>query len=242
MKYTHSQILEIFAKAMEWAAEPELVYQRFVDASVECFEADAAHLHLLDINNQSFQHLASHDDLVDASYYSQTLSKNVGRMALIVDKHDLIVVEDYAHPHTDDVIPDAALQAGFRSGVSIPLVSSSGVLGILSLVFKTLLPWDEESRSFLLEVGSIIGIFIQRLQMQKKDLELHLLRERKQLSSEIHDNISQMVSALAIRADIAQECLETGDEIVIRKASKTTGILKLNTESFLSVLHKKMSE
>lgn len=36
--------------------------------------------------------------------------------------------------------------------------------------------------------------------------------------------------------------LETGDDIVIRKASKTTGIIKLNTESFLSVLHKKMSE
>lgn len=36
--------------------------------------------------------------------------------------------------------------------------------------------------------------------------------------------------------------LQTGDSIVIHKAGKTTGILKLNTESFLSVLHKKMSE
>lgn len=36
--------------------------------------------------------------------------------------------------------------------------------------------------------------------------------------------------------------LQTGDHIVIRKADKTTEILKLNTESFLSVLHKKMSE
>ncbi|MCM1123314.1 MAG: NAD(+)/NADH kinase [Eubacterium sp.] len=36
--------------------------------------------------------------------------------------------------------------------------------------------------------------------------------------------------------------MKTGDSIVIRKASKTTGILKLNTESFLAVLHKKMSE
>lgn len=36
--------------------------------------------------------------------------------------------------------------------------------------------------------------------------------------------------------------LVTGDSIVICKAAKTTGILKLNTESFLSVLHKKMSE
>lgn len=36
--------------------------------------------------------------------------------------------------------------------------------------------------------------------------------------------------------------LQTGDSIVIRRADKTTGILKLNTESFLTILHKKMSE
>lgn len=36
--------------------------------------------------------------------------------------------------------------------------------------------------------------------------------------------------------------LQTGDNIVIRRADKTTGILKLNTEGFLTVLHKKMSD
>lgn len=36
--------------------------------------------------------------------------------------------------------------------------------------------------------------------------------------------------------------LKTGDSIVVRRANKSTGILKLNTESFLAVLHKKMSE
>lgn len=36
--------------------------------------------------------------------------------------------------------------------------------------------------------------------------------------------------------------LKTGERIEISKAVKTTGILKLNTESFLTVLHKKMSE
>lgn len=36
--------------------------------------------------------------------------------------------------------------------------------------------------------------------------------------------------------------LQTGDKIVIRRAPETTGILKLNTESFLEILHKKMSE
>lgn len=36
--------------------------------------------------------------------------------------------------------------------------------------------------------------------------------------------------------------LHTGDRIIARRADKTTGILKLNTESFLSVLHKKIGE
>lgn len=36
--------------------------------------------------------------------------------------------------------------------------------------------------------------------------------------------------------------LRTGDRILIRRADRTTGIVRLNTESFLSVLHKKMSD
>lgn len=36
--------------------------------------------------------------------------------------------------------------------------------------------------------------------------------------------------------------MRTGDRLVIRRANKTTGILRLNTESFLTVLHKKMSD
>lgn len=36
--------------------------------------------------------------------------------------------------------------------------------------------------------------------------------------------------------------MRTGDRLVIRRAEKTTGILRLSTESFLTVLHKKMSD
>lgn len=49
----------------------------------------------------------------------------------------------------------------------------------------------------------------------------------------------------AIEASYDGSCktrLDTGDSIVIRRADKTTGILKLNSDSFLTVLHKKMSE
>ena len=111
---------------------------------------------------------------------------------------------------------------------------------MLSLVYKRALPWGEDDWEFLLDIGSVLGVFIQRLQMQKKDLDLRVLRERKQLSSEIHDNISQMASALAIHADIAQECLDDGDVDGAKKELEALGdqsrqITKVLREEMLSL-------
>lgn len=240
MKQTRYQILRAFCYAMEWAVNPETVYQKFVDTSVECFECDAAHLHLLDINGKQFNHRASHDEQVDPNYYSTSLSMNVGRMAWMMENRQIIKMEDYEHPHAEDQIPDAALQAGFQSGLSIPLDSSSGVLGMLSLAYKRPLPWKDSEYDFLLQIGRVLGIFIQRLEMSKKDLELNILRERRQISSEIHDNLSQMISALAVRTDIALECLEDHDLASLRSeiehlSDQTRQITKVLREEMLSL-------
>ena len=234
MKHSRYETLLAFCEAMSWAINPETVYQQFVDISVEYFECDVAHLHLLDLDGKTFQHLAFHDEQVDPGHYTKSLTISVGRMSLLVESHDLIVMEDYAHPHAEDEIPQVAVDAGFQSAISIPLCSSSGVLGMLSIVYKRALPWKEEDHEFLLQVGSVLGTFIQRMQMQKKELELRVLRERKELSSEIHDNVSQMVSALAIHVDIAQDCLESQDlpalneklQVIGDQARKITKVLR----------------
>ncbi|HAM14738.1 MAG TPA: hypothetical protein DCP91_02510 [Eggerthellaceae bacterium] len=210
MKHGRFETLAAFCGAMEWTADPETIYQRIVDVSSEYFECDSAHLHLIDIDGKRFVKYASHDELVESAVAQVTVTPSVGRMANLLNFGELIVM-DYEHPHEKDVIPDAAIELGYRSAVSIPLSSSSGVLGMLSVVFAEELPFAEDDFDFLLEIGRILGTLVQRVQMSKKDLEFKMLKERKQLSSEIHDNISQMVSALAIRADIASSCLDDGD-------------------------------
>ena len=210
MKHGRFETLVAFCGAMEWAADSETVYQRIVDVSSEYFECDSAHLHLIDIDGKRFVKYASHDGSTLTASAEVTVTPNVGRMANLINNGELIIM-DYERPHEDDVIPDAAIELGFRSAVSIPLSSSSGVLGMLTVVFRNELPFDGDDCDFLLEIGRILGTLVQRVQMSKKDLELQMLKERKHLSSEIHDNISQMVSALAIRADIASSCLDDGD-------------------------------
>lgn len=234
MKHSRCETLYAFCQAMEWAADPETVYERIVDVASEHLECDAAHLHLLDIDGKTFVRHADSFDKQPLGVMERPLTADVGRMKMLVETGDLIVMEDYEHPHAEDEIPAVAVELGYRSAISIPLNSSSGVLGLLTVVYRADLPWAEDDRKFLLEIGRVLGVLVQRVQMSKKEVELQVLRDRKQLSSEIHDNVSQMASALAIRADIALSCLEEGDvvalsgelEYVADQARKVTQVLR----------------
>ena len=211
MRHSHYETLYALCQTMEWAADVETVYQRIVDVSTEFFECDSAHLHLLDIDRRTFVKHAFHYDTVPPDLFELPLTMGMGRMATLMNARNLIIMEDYEHPHADDIVPKVAIELGFRSSVSIPLDSSSGVLGILTIVYREPLHIDEVDHEFLLEVGRVLGTFLRRIQMSKKEVDLKVLNDRRQLSREIHDNVSQMSSALAIRSDIALSFAEEGD-------------------------------
>lgn len=239
MKYSRYETLVAFCSAMEWAPDVSTVYQRIVDISSECLECDSAHLHLLDTDGERFVCHASRDVSELRVESSMPITKSLGRMANLMDFGELIIM-DYMSPHEQDVIPKLAIELGYRSAISIPLKSSAGVFGMLNIVYKRTLPWSQDDYGFLLDIGSVLGTFVQRVQMSKKDLELQMLQERKQLSSEIHDNVSQMVSALALRADIATSCLDEGDLLGLATeldslASQARQATKMLREEMLSL-------
>lgn len=70
-----------------------------------------------------------------------------------------------------------------------------------------------------------------------------ILSPEDEVAIEIPEGREKTIQTVEASFDGAHKVtLQTGDKIVIKKASKTTEILKLNTESFLEILHKKMSE
>ncbi len=70
-----------------------------------------------------------------------------------------------------------------------------------------------------------------------------ILSPEDEIEIEIPEGKENTVQTVEANFDGAHKIiLQTGDKIIIQKAPETTGILKLNTESFLEILHKKMSE
>ncbi|NTU89175.1 MAG: hypothetical protein HGA54_04610, partial [Actinobacteria bacterium] len=93
---------------------------------------------------------------------------------------------------------------------------------------------------YLLGIGRVLGVLVQRVQMSKKEAELQILTERKRLSTEIHDNLSQLISTLAINVDTALISYEEGDNEAVhtdleRLEGVTRRIMKVLREEMLSL-------
>lgn len=227
------EALVALCEAMAWAPSPDDAYQRVVDVTSVYFECDEAHLHLLDFDGESFVRRAHHGNESSIKFRKDAHSADLGRSRWLLDTGSIIVMADYANPDPRDVIPPEAVEMGFKSAVSIPLAASQSVFGMLSLTYKRPLPWTEEDYPFLVDVGRVMGVMIRRIQATKKDLELEMLRERRRLSGEIHDNLSQMVSTLAMRADTALMCYEEGDHEAARSELENLGVVSRSVTKIL---------
>ena len=127
----HYEILWAFCEASAWAENVEVVYQRIVDTASRCFEADNASIHLVDLDDEHFVRRASHSSADVAKDYPSALAVSFGRLRMLFESHDLIIM-DYLNPNDQDVIPPESIEEGYMSALSIPLYIGSGSIGMLS--------------------------------------------------------------------------------------------------------------
>lgn len=201
------------SKSAMWSLDSETVYQRMVDTlSVELDCADV-NMYLLTVTG---------DRLTECAFHGYTGKKGrqlpitIGRTQRMMATHRPIIV-DFLNPHREDRMLQSGLDLGYRSAASIPLVADDEALGMYCLSYKQSKRWTEHDISYLLAIGRLLGGAVRQTQMVKKATELQTLIERKRLSAEIHDNLSQLISLLKISAETAQISYEEGDDTAVQR-------------------------
>lgn len=207
--------LAAIAEATRWSVDVETVYQQMVDAVADALCCDEVHLHLITVERDRFVKLAYHSEDCSAIVQRSHLPAKIGRMQRMLKTHEPIVM-DCEHPHREDQIPPEAFEHGRKSAISVPLLAGGGVLGMCSLIYKKSLLWTASDLAYLEDIGRVLGVAIERMQMSKKMSELELLDERKRLSSEIHDNVAQLISTLSLNAAAALASYEEGNSEAVR--------------------------
>lgn len=194
-------------EATLWKPDLNDTYKSIVDTLCEITGAEEVHIHLLDSEGQVFSRRASH--LRSCASIQTPLSYNVGvgrsRLLLTNRKPQIL---DFAHPHVDDELPYDEK----RYGITFSLTTTEQVLGLCVLTWYERKDWDQADMDYFSILGFIIGNAIDRLRLTNRAIELAMLKERKRLGTEIHDNVVQLIHAISLNAAAALASFEEGDQ------------------------------
>jgi signal transduction histidine kinase len=208
--------LEDLAKIAEstiWSRCPDAASQTTVDVLAETLDCQLAFIHLLDVTGDHLINFAVHGEL--PKHVPQIrVSITTGRMLQMMMTHQPIIM-DFLHPDPADSMPDGPIH--FRSAVSVPLLAGNDVLGMFTIVYKRHKRWTGQDIEYLIDIGRLLGIAVQHAQTARKTADLEILLERKRLSGEIHDNLSQLISSLNLGAESALLSWEEGNPDRLRK-------------------------
>lgn len=190
-----------------WSSCSEAVCQKTADALAEALDCDLAFIHLLDITGDHLIRYVVHGDLPEHVPTDAQISITTGRMLQMMATHQPIIM-DFKHPDPADRIPRGPLK--FRSAISVPVVAGKDMLGMFSIVYKRHRRWTKQDLDYLLNIGRMLGISVQHAQTARKAADLEILLERKRLSGELHDHLSQLVNTINMGIETAllswEEC------------------------------------
>jgi len=214
-----NETIACIMEATVWSEDHDEVYQRIVEAIAARFGCSEVFLHR-SVASGGFVCTAYYADADSSGSVRRIFSVNSGRIAWMM-RNVRPVFGEYNHPREGDVQAFELISYGYRSSITIPLIAQGLVVGALCMTYKRPCPFDEADEHYLLCVGRVIGVFLDRTQRAEKDAELMVLGERKRLASEIHDSISQYASALSISADTAQAAQAVDDYETLGRCLET---------------------
>jgi two-component system nitrate/nitrite sensor histidine kinase NarX len=126
-----------------------------------------------------------------------------------------------------------SIHLGYKCLVSVPLIAGDQFTGTLELASKRNNTWSEEELRWLSAIGRLVGVAVRHVQLTEQVHQLAIRQERGRISQEIHDGISQLISAIRIRAETAELALEDGDETAVKNTLED--IKQVSDDAFASL-------
>lgn len=204
-----------FVKTYSWFDERSDFYKSLAANLGKITGADIVNIRLLTPSQDSFVLYAYHGDIgAEVNREYSVLSANIGRMPHLIETGEPIVF-DFAHPASDDVEWDRGNDDGFSCSVTIALSGVQGIVGTADLLFRDAQDWNEPDIAWFRGLGEFVGATIGNALLSDNMFGLRIAEERRNLSSEIHDNVAQSVSVIALEADNAFDSLAHKDTVTL---------------------------
>jgi two-component system nitrate/nitrite sensor histidine kinase NarX len=193
--------------AMNWSLPIKEAMIKMIRAVKNIAGAHRAQIYLLDVTQENLFAIAEEEDLLIVPGFNQ-VPKSLGRLPILFDRIEPVIIEDLLKPHPDDVVLPEVINDGNLSLIVIPLYVEREILGIMGIYFDYYIDWSKEKVELFSSIGRMIGKNLKNAKNSDNLRELAVLQERTHISQDLHDNFSQLTSALSLRAEGARLSLE----------------------------------
>lgn len=198
-------------RSFSWFDERDDFYESIAAGLKRISGADHVNIRLLTPAQDSFILYAHHGDVAaTANREYSTLSATAGRMPRLIETGEPFVF-DFAHPQSDDVEWDRGVRDGYACAAIVALSGPQGLLGALEFLYRDARNWSDDDLSWLGELGRFAGAIVGNALLTDNMLSLRIADERRNLATEIHDNVAQSANLISIEAESAIDSLKHHD-------------------------------
>jgi two-component system nitrate/nitrite sensor histidine kinase NarX len=118
-------------------------------------------------------------------------------------------------------------QESVKSFLAVPLMRGSALLGLVVVMYRKPHRFSSSDIDVLSPLTHQVVLSIENAQLYRQLHHMAALEERDRLARELHDNLSQTLGYLKIKASITDDLLERGK---VEKAKVSLGQLKMVSE------------
>jgi signal transduction histidine kinase len=170
---------------------------------------------LLD-DGEAVLHLVAHEALPEwVAGHLAEVKVGDGLAGWVAQAGELLIIDDIAHdprpfvPRGEEVV---------RFYVGVPLKAHGKVVGVMNVSSPEQHELSAQQVVLLVAVGQQLGVAIENSRLYQRIRYLATTEERSRLAREIHDNLSQLLGYLNLKATSAEQLLANGQTAQARDA------------------------
>lgn len=195
-----------------WNKDGMSLYDRMAQTLLECLDCDGVNIRLLTAARTDLVGITPRARAGVASLIKEMPSVPVtmGRMPHLLETQEPILM-DFSQRRAEDEYPDILTDVSNMCAATFPLVAGGSVLGVYDAVWSRRIAWSADDIHFMEVLGRLFGIMAYYEKHASQMVELRVIEESKRLTSEIHDNLAQLVTTAKLEVEKAALSLEKSD-------------------------------
>jgi len=204
-------LINTIAVAMAGTLDIDVILEQTLTRVMDHFNVEAGEIFLSEEGGHNLRLALHRGEAAEAFWTRDIFAVGEGAIGIVAETGQPLLSSNLR----DDVrfLRRAVIEAGFQSIACIPLISSSGLVGVMSFATRRVRSFDPREIDLLVAIGTWAGLSIENARLHRQAQRLAVLEERERIGMDLHDGIIQSIYAVGLALDYAHIAIDEDPKI-----------------------------